>query len=101
MQRRPSSTAASGPLARVRWFLTSGAYAADYLVEVSGDGQVWTLHPALRPEDGGLQAPAGASWTSLDGAVEARFVRFTFRNGARTVAPRLGSLGMVEIYAAG
>jgi hypothetical protein len=89
------------PLARVRWFLTSGAYAADYLVEVSGDGQVWRLHPALRPEDGGLQAPAGASWTSLDGAVEARFVRFTFRNGARTVAPRLGSLGMVEIYAAG
>lgn len=88
-------------LARVRWFLVNGAYAADYSVEVSRDGQVWMLHPALRPEDGGLQAATGASWVALDGAVEARYVRFAFRNGTRTVAPRLGSLGMVELYAAG
>ncbi|MCC6627169.1 MAG: discoidin domain-containing protein [Chloroflexi bacterium] len=91
------------PLARVRWFITSGPYAADYDVDLSSDGVAWSRHPAqpAATDGGGLQAPAGNSWTMLDGLVEARFVRFTFRNGTRTSVPRLGSLGQVELYAPG
>jgi hypothetical protein len=88
---------ASRALARVQWFITTGEFAADYDVELSNDGLAWTLHP-----DGeALRAPNGQSWTTLDRAVVARYIRFSFRNHTRTIAPRLGSLGTVQVFAPG
>jgi hypothetical protein len=86
-------------LARLRWFIATGAHAADYDVETSLDGVTWTRFCATCQA---IRAAGGASWTTRDVTVgvEARQVRFFFRNGTRTAVPRLGSLGTVEVYAA-
>jgi hypothetical protein len=80
-------------LSCVRWFLTSSAGAADYVIEVSNDGAAWT---AL---NGGRTLPAGNGvWLEVDAPLSARLVQFRFANPTR--ASRLGGLGTVDIHGA-